>query len=162
MGSVLVAVHHERAEAANLARELVAHLGADGHTAVLPSEDAGLLGQARHGLEDPTTQPLDLAIAVGGDGTMLRTVDLVAAQDVPVFGVNLGQLGYLVEVEAAAMFESVARFFAGDFLMQERMRLQVHVEGAPAAGGTALNEAVLEKAPLGHTVRLSVSVDGMR
>lgn len=160
MGGVLVVVHHHREEASNLARELVAHLSAAGRTAYLPAQDAALLGLAPYGVEDLTTVDVDLAVSVGGDGTMLRTVDLVAAQDVPVFGVHVGQLGYLVEVEPSATYEAVTRFFSGDFTIQERMRLQVHVEGAPDLGGTALNEAVLEKAPLGHTVRLGVSVDG--
>ena len=81
MGGVLVVVHHHREEASNLARELVAHLSAAGRTAYLPAQDAALLGLAPYGVEDLTTVDVDLAVSVGGDGTMLRTVDLVAAQE---------------------------------------------------------------------------------
>ena len=42
---------------------------------------------------------LDLAVSLGGDGTMLRTVDLVAGEGVPIIGVNVGQMGYLTDIE---------------------------------------------------------------
>ena len=48
---------------------------------------------------------LDLLLTLGGDGTMLRTVDVVAPRGVPVLGVNVGQLGYLTEVEPSDLFE---------------------------------------------------------
>jgi len=122
---------------------------------------------------------LDLALSLGGDGTMLRTVDLVAADGVPVVGVNVGQLGYLTEVEPPGLRMALKRFLAGSYEVEERMLLQVAVDthqplddGAMPSGGTSrrprgdpstylgLNEAVLEKTPMGHTVRLGVSIDG--
>ena len=125
---------------------------------------------------DLRTAPcVDLVVSLGGDGTMLRAVDLVSARDVPVLGVHVGQLGYLVEVEPHDFRWAVRAFFAGEHRIEERMRLAVEVEGAAGrpgtvrrpgsrrgrrGPGTALNEAVLEKTPLGHTVRLRVSVDG--
>jgi NAD+ kinase len=87
----------------------------------------------------------------------------VAAEGVPVIGVNVGQLGYLTEVEPAGLRMALKRFLAGSYEVEERMLLDVAVEGAEgeaAPSHLALNEAVLEKTPMGHTVRLGVSVDG--
>ncbi len=63
--------------------------------------------------EDSFARGLDLALSLGGDGTMLRTVDLVAAEGVPVVGVNVGQLGYLTEVEPPGLRMALKRFLAG-------------------------------------------------
>jgi NAD+ kinase len=95
---------------------------------------------------------------------MLRTVELVAAAGVPVMGVNLGQLGYLTEVDPECLGESLDQFFAGSYHLEERMLLRVVVD-APSGSvapvdALALNEAVLEKTLSGHTVRLDVAING--
>ena len=101
-------------------------------------------------------------VSLGGDGTMLRAVDLVADDDVPVLGINLGQLGYLTEVEPSGLRMAVKRFLSGAYSIEERMRLDVELRRAGAAPERqrALNEAVVEKSVPGHTVRLEVELDG--
>jgi NAD+ kinase len=106
----------------------------------------------------PADTDLALAISLGGDGTMLRTVDMVCANGAPVLGVNLGQMGYLTEVEPEGLEKSFERFVAGDFEVAERMTLDVVVEGGPRF--VALNEAVIEKVAPGRTVRLEVRIGG--
>jgi NAD+ kinase len=191
MAVVGMVLHHEREQAAELARDAATWLAERGHEARLPLRDAGLAGLGDLGSPDETfARGLDLAMSLGGDGTMLRTVDLVAGEGVPVVGVNIGQLGYLSEVEPPGLRMALKRFLAGSFELEERMLLEVDVTAAgrltgeqdddadgpagttEAAGaavsrrgrGTrsflALNEAVLEKTPMGHTVRLGVSIDG--
>src|SRR5437764_9363570 len=73
---------------------------------------------------------LDLAVSLGGDGTMLRTVELVAKEGVPVLGVNAGRLGYLTELEPAQLGEALERFLAGSYDIEERMMLAVQVQAA--------------------------------
>jgi NAD+ kinase len=105
---------------------------------------------------------LDLAVSLGGDGSMLRAVQLVAAAGVPILGVNLGQLGYLTEVEPSGLHDALARVFDGRHEIEERMLLQVTVtrHGSAAEQVLALNDAVIGKAPTGHTVRIEVAIDG--
>jgi NAD+ kinase len=105
---------------------------------------------------------LDVAISLGGDGTMLRAVDLVYEAGTAVLGVNVGQMGYLTEVEPAALDSALARLLSGDYAVEERMVLEVVVGSrGPAAGRWwALNEAVIEKVHAGHLVRLDVSING--
>ncbi|HEX5365167.1 MAG TPA: NAD(+)/NADH kinase [Acidimicrobiales bacterium] len=180
MVAVGILLHHERDQAAELARDAATWLLERGHEVRLPRDDAGVAGLPDLAVpDDELARGLDLAVSLGGDGTMLRTVDLVSAEGVPVVGVNVGQLGYLTEVEPPGLRMALKRFLAGSFEVEERMLLRVDVDaagpwpgGAAAAGGRrrrcgdegptylALNEAVLEKTPMGHTVRLGVSIDG--
>ena len=105
---------------------------------------------------------LDAVVSFGGDGTMLRTADLVSVASVPVLGVNCGQMGYLTEVEPAHIDEALERLARGDYSVSERTVLAVTVESeGPAAGTwTALNEAVIEKTRPGRIVRFEVVVNG--
>lgn len=178
MATVGVVLHHERELAVELARDAAAWLLDRGHEVRLPLRDAAVAGLPDLGAPEATfARGLDLAISLGGDGTMLRTVDLVAGERVPVVGVNVGQLGYLSEVEPPGLRMALKRFLAGSYDLEERMLLGVTVEGGRSLGEgaepgegpsrtsndgmwLALNEAVLEKTPMGHTVRLAVSIDG--
>jgi NAD+ kinase len=156
-------LHHERAQAAELAEASAAWLVAAGHEVCLPQHDADLAGLSEHGCdESDLATGLDLAVSLGGDGTMLRTVELVAERGVPIIGVNVGQMGYLSTTEPAGMQDALERFLSGERTIEERMLLTVRVHPADGevAEHVAFNEAVLEKTPMGHTVRLSVAVDG--
>jgi NAD+ kinase len=153
-------VHPERELASELARDAAKWLSDRGHEARLPLADAGIAGLPELGSPEATfTRGLDVVVSLGGDGTMLRTVDMVAADGVPVIGVNVGQLGYLTEVEPQGFRMALKRFLAGSYEVEERMLIETTVE-ASGARYLALNETVLEKTPMGHTVRLGVSVDG--
>ncbi|HKE72061.1 MAG TPA: NAD(+)/NADH kinase [Acidimicrobiales bacterium] len=164
MATVGMILHHGRDQAAELARDAAAWLADRDHEVRLPLQDAGIAGLPELGVaEEGFARGLDVAVSLGGDGTMLRTVELVAADGVPVVGVNVGQLGYLTEVEPPGLRMALKRFLAGSYEIEERMLLQVTVDATDVGPGDsflALNEAVLEKTPMGHTVRLGVSIDG--
>ena len=94
----------------------------------------------------------DLALSLGGDGTMLRSVRLLDGAAVPLLGINLGVLGYLTEVEAARDGRRPDRFTkgsdAGHWHLDERLMLDVVARssvGTPLGTWRALNEAVVEK-----------------
>src|SRR6478752_6004746 len=100
MAAIAILLHHDRGEAQSLATEAVDWLTDRKHEVRLPKEDAAVIDRADLGVDgDAFADGCDLAISLGGDGTMLRTVDVVAPRGVPVLGVNVGQLGYLTEVE---------------------------------------------------------------
>ena len=165
MAVIGLLVHHVHEEAARLARDASVWLRERGHEVRLPEVEAELTGLDGLGCPaDLFTKNLDLAVSLGGDGTMLRTVDLVAGDDVPVLGVNLGQLGYLTEVEPTHLHDALARFVAGDYAVETRMRMAVEIDATGVDGGPtpALNEAVLSKTPSGQIARLVVTIDGER
>ncbi|MGH9005889.1 MAG: NAD(+)/NADH kinase, partial [Acidimicrobiia bacterium] len=152
--------HHGRAKAvAERAAEWLERAGA---RVRVPAADAAVTGLERFAAPGPFAPGLAFAVSLGGDGTMLRTVDLVAADGVPILGVNMGHLGFLTEIDPEHLEWGLERVLAGDYLVSERMVLAVTVTSDGSAGGDwlALNEAVLEKVSSGHLVRLAVSVNG--
>jgi NAD+ kinase len=153
--------HGERPEAMALAEKTAAWLEAAGHEVRLLSGDTTIHWGCAPGELVPG---LDLAVSLGGDGTMLRTVDLVCGSGVPVLGVNVGHLGYLTEVTPDELPDALRRFLAGDYRLEERMTLEVQVAAASGESGAqtihALNDAVLQRTPTGHTIRLAVSISG--
>lgn len=166
MATIALVLHHDRDQAGALATAMLSWLEARGHDVRMPVEDAELISQAGLGCSDPAIAiDLDLAVAIGGDGTMLRAVHLVADHDVPVLGINVGQLGYLTETDPSEWEKALEGFLTGSYEVDERMLLAVTVDAPSghAAGDDTLlvlNEAVLEKVSMGHTVRLRVIIDG--
>lgn len=163
-GSVALVLRPDREGVDSTAAAAIAWLAARDHEVRLLPGDAERLHRADLARDEDALAPgADLAVSIGGDGTMLRTVGLVAPAGVPILGVNHGQLGYLTAIEPAALEDALERFFAGRHLIEERMLLSVSAraaDGSPIAEAIALNEAVLEKTYGGRTVRLEVSFDG--
>ena len=164
MAVVVLLVNESRPRAVELAGQAATWLVERGHEVRIPKRDADAAGLSEFGTEaDLLVAGLDLAVALGGDGTMLRAVDLVAGHDTPVLGVNLGRLGYLTDVEVPALPTALGRFLDGNYVVEDRTMLTLGVscdQGPPGGEHLALNEAVLEKAQPGHTVHLAVSIDG--
>lgn len=165
MTAVMIVAHHERAEAAALAELAATWLAQRGHQAWMPPEDAAALEQPALAAERSPAEA-DLVLSLGGDGTMLRAINIIDGAAVPVIGVNVGLLGYLTEVEPPSLTAALERFLDGDYTVERRMMLDVSIDwrprpSAPAHGPwRALNEAVIERHESGHTVRLLVDIDG--
>ena len=158
MATVALVLHHDRPEARTLARDAVEWLAARDHEVRLPRQDASLIDRPELGVGvADLPDGCDLAISLGGDGTMLRTVDLVASKGVAVLGVNVGQLGYLTDVEPSELFGALERVLEGAHRIEERMLLDVRLSSG--AQTLALNECVVERTPTGRTVRLRVSLN---
>jgi NAD+ kinase len=114
-----------------------------------------------HGVEPGDFAPgLDLVVTLGGDGSILRAVELLDRASVPILGVDHGQLGYLTEVEPSEARSAVERVLEGRHDVDERMLIEVAIRHA---GGTerhlALNEAVVERSAEVNTIRLAVDLD---
>jgi NAD+ kinase len=166
MSSVLLVAHHDRLEAAALAKVAAEWLQHRGHDVWMLEADAEALSMAWLQAGHPGAAA-DLVISLGGDGTMLRAVKAAIESDAAVMGVNVGLLGYLTEVEPHALEPALERWaagpVAGEWTVEERMMLQVEVRHGGHDTTTrfvALNEGVIEKQEAGHTVRMAVSIDG--
>ena len=153
---------HPRAR--ELALEVVSQLEEAGVRVRVPSVEAAVLDRQDLGVSiEDFAQGLSFAISLGGDGTMLRAIDLVSSGSAAVLGVNIGQLGYLTEVEPADLAPALKRVLEGDFYISERMLVDVAIEQAGVSGvqhKLALNEAVLEKTHSGRLVRVGVWING--
>ncbi len=111
----------------------------------------------------PLADDIDLIVSIGGDGTMLNTVDLVYPTPIPIVGINAGQLGYLNAFEGAEIESALDRIANGDFEVQRRCVVECVVEspGEETARWFGLNEVVLERIDSGRLVRLEVAINGV-
>jgi NAD+ kinase len=104
----------------------------------------------------------DMLIMAGGDGSMLRAGNLCAPSNIPILGVNLGQLGFLIQVEKAEWREYFDKLLAGEAWIENRMMLHAeHIRSGEELGSwEALNEVVVGRGATLRPIRLSASVDG--
>lgn len=105
---------------------------------------------------------LDLLIALGGDGTMLRAVHLSAPQGVPVLGINFGHFGFLIEVQRETWRQRLPDLLAGRFWVEERMMLtSEHWRGGQRLGSyQTLNEAVVARGQIVRPIVVTAHIDG--
>jgi len=104
----------------------------------------------------------DMLIAVGGDGSVLRAGHLCAPCHVPILGVNMGRLGFLIQVDRREWREYFEKLFNGEAWIENRMMLHAdHMRAGEQLGGwNALNEVVVGRGQLLRPERLTASVDG--
>jgi NAD+ kinase len=90
---------------------------------------------------------VEIAIVLGGDGTILRAAELVRGQSTPILGINLGHVGFLAEVEKLSNAEILKAIIAKDYKEEDRMILNYKVlrEDKEIASGWALNEVTIER-----------------
>jgi NAD+ kinase len=103
----------------------------------------------------------DLAIVLGGDGSVLRCAHRVIESGTPILGVNLGRLGFLTELDGDQVTQRLDDILSGKGRIEERAVLRSEVSGK---GQTfhGLNEAVVGRATLSRAIQLAVDVDGIR
>ena len=107
-------------------------------------------------VESELEQP-DVAIVLGGDGTMLRALRACLGTPVPVFGVNFGRVGFLTSVGRDRLEEGIARVFRGDYRVVELATLRVDLEGD---SHPAINDVVVTSSRPGRIVELAWELDG--
>ncbi len=105
----------------------------------------------------------DLLVAVGGDGTMLRVSHLCAPCHVPILGINLGRLGFLMQYGREEWHSAVEQLLRGEYWIENRMMIRAeHCRAGESLGNWhALNEVVVCRTAAVRPVRVSASVDGM-
>jgi NAD+ kinase len=104
----------------------------------------------------------DLAIVLGGDGTMLNIARTLVSYDVSVVGVNQGRLGFLTDVSLETMIETVDEMLAGEFMIEERFLLDTLItrRGETLHEARAFNDVVVAKGAMGRLIELEVFIDG--
>jgi NAD+ kinase len=104
----------------------------------------------------------DMLVIAGGDGSVLRAGNLCASSGVPILGVNLGRIGFLIQVDRAEWREYFDKLLNGEAWIENRMMLHAeHIRAGESLGSwDALNEAIVGRGQILRPVRLSASVDG--
>lgn len=104
----------------------------------------------------------DLAVVLGGDGTLLSVARAVGTRRVPILGVNLGTLGFLTEVRAEEVIVTLEEALSGSITAEPRLRLEALVtrDGAERGLFLALNDAVIAKTALSRMIDLATTANG--
>ena len=104
----------------------------------------------------------DLAIVLGGDGTMLNIARTFAPCDVALIGINQGRLGFLTDISVDTMFETIGAILDGKFVTEERMLLEAEIfSGEKSAFKVlAFNDAVVSRGIKGSMIEFEVRIDG--
>lgn len=104
----------------------------------------------------------DLAVVIGGDGTMLNAARRLAEYGVPLVGVNQGRLGFMTDLSRQDMRAGIKQLLAGQFVVEQRFLLDITVlrAGETQCQALALNDVVVNKGDIGRMIELEVKVDG--
>jgi NAD+ kinase len=152
----------DKSEAGVLLEELVPWLRERGHVPVITTEDDMAPPGCEIVPEDELGHQCDLAVVLGGDGTMLRASRLVADHGRPVLGVNFGQLGFLTPFSANEAKDVLEQAIAGQLPRVTRMRLAVKFsrDGLEPIVRYALNDMVVHQGAMARLIEIEAYVDG--
>lgn len=163
-GTVLLVVHTGRREAVDVALAVVKRLlGARIAVRLLQDEAADLQADAAVEVCDnnEAAAGCELAVVIGGDGTILRAAELTRGTSTPLLGINLGHVGFLAEAEQDDLDTTVEAIIDGSYAVEERMTIDVVVtlDGRELGTGWALNEATIEKAARQRMLEVVIEID---
>jgi NAD+ kinase len=121
---------------------------------LLPDEEV-----EKHGVGEPEQDlsGADIAVVLGGDGTMLRALQRFLGTEVPVIGVNFGRVGFLASIQPNELESGMARVFSGDYRVVQLATLEVETQGAR---GAAVNDVVVLSGIKGRMVELAWALGG--
>jgi NAD+ kinase len=153
----------QSAEAPPLLAELVPRLLARGcRTLVLAQEDLVVPRGVEIVTDEAMPGAIDMAVVLGGDGTMLRAAAVVADHGIPILGINLGRLGFLTPFDPSEAQDTIAAALERRLAIEERARLRVtHIShGGPSEERIALNDTVIHQGGLARLIDLEARLDG--
>ncbi|MFQ5894549.1 MAG: NAD(+)/NADH kinase [Nitrospinota bacterium] len=151
-----------REEGEKFVRELVEWLEERGCELVLDATTASAAGRRTDLKREEVSRGADLLVVLGGDGTFLSAARTLGADGPPILGINLGRLGFLTALPQPALFPSLERILAGDYLLEERQRLRpaLHRGGEVIPLRDVLNDVVITPISLARLVELTTRVNG--
>jgi len=154
--------HTGKPGVAEFTRTLAKQLEDAGLTVLLEKETAALAGLPDGRANADLGRAAELLVVLGGDGTILHLVGQLGENIKPVFGINMGALGFLTCVNSSASAEAVECIAAGKMIFSERTLLDVAVKTSAKnpASMTGLNDVVFSRGEVSRLVRLKTSVNG--
>ena len=145
-------------EALDLATAILQQLALPEDTWISPAENLQTLRQQ--------AEKTDLVVTVGGDGTILRAVQVTAASGIPIVGINMGRLGFMTELQVHEALEKLPLYLNGEVRVEERNMLQAQVVRGNSSRSKeegpyhALNDVVLARGSVSRVVTVTCSIDG--
>ncbi len=154
--------HSKKADAQTLVGDLCLELDRRGAAYVLENETAALVGRVSDLDEVATALSSELLVVMGGDGTILRVVHRLGASLRPIFGINLGSLGFLTCLGPHEVCRAVDCILCGDYDLSPRRLLLVELFGPEGLRRTfyGLNDVVISRGERSQLVKIDVRIDG--
>jgi len=154
--------HSEKADASQLVAALRAELDRHGAEYIMEKATAALVGEVSDLRDLDVAGRSDLLVVMGGDGTILRVVSRLGEKLPPVFGINLGSLGFLTCLGPGEVVRAVDAILTGDYRLSQRSLLKVELvaEGGSARTYFALNDVVVSRGERSKLVKMDVRIDG--
>jgi NAD+ kinase len=157
---ITVFTHRHPEEIADAVAELIAQAVAAGVTLRFDAEETAKLGLGPGpglALDAPVEREVELAVALGGDGTILRALQHYAGTGVPVFGINYGEIGFLTTVEHDDLPGGIARALKGEFELLRLPSIAVELPGGEPL--QAMNDLAITRKVGDRVAELSYSLD---
>ena len=155
--------HTGKPGAAELVRQLQTEFEHAGVKVEMETDTATLAGLQSNRTVAQLGVEADLLVVLGGDGTILHVVGGLGETIKPVFGINIGSLGFLTCLNSSAYRDAVQSIVSGKFALSERVLFKVEVttKGKPSPPARALNDAVISRGEISRLIRLRTRVNGI-
>lgn len=154
--------HPGKSEAMELAKQLIERFNKDGVEIWLDRDAARKMDRSDLAGEVNDLKGCQVALVLGGDGALLKAARIAAPLNVPVLGINFGQLGFLMATEPSGIDSAIEKLYAGSFYIEERLMVEaVHLrQGREIRSLIGLNDAVVTRGPFARVVEFEVAVGG--
>lgn len=154
--------HTGKHGAAELVRHVCEEFGKHGAQVSLEKNTAALVGGRSAGGTREVGLASDILVVLGGDGTILQVLHELGDALRPIFGINLGSLGFLTCASSSAHVEAVESIVSGDYVLSHRILLHIEVEreGAVIAQRLGLNDVVISRGEISRLIKLQTCVNG--
>ena len=128
---------------------------------LIPAKEAALLGHEEHGVRNINQCSIDMALSIGGDGTLLNVCRRTYEQAVPVCGINFGTVGFLVDIEIDEIETKLQKILDKEYRIEKRLMLSGYVvhAGKKSYKGSAVNDIVVTKGGLARMLRFDLSIN---
>jgi len=159
--NILLVTNASRQSAIDAFWQAIELLKTNGLTPIAIEEDFAEMTKTGQEVEVYSDQPIELALVLGGDGTILRAAESLRGHKVPILGLNLGHVGFMAEGEIEDMPEIITRIAAGKYSTSSRMALEVEVykNKELVFSSWALNDVALEKSSRERMLEVAIEVD---
>ena len=149
-------------DAEQLALDICARFKQEKIEVLLEDSLAEQVGQVNGFAGEDIPAQVDLIIVLGGDGTLISVAREVGELNVPILGINLGQLGFLTEVTRDELPEMLEMLLRNEYQVSDRMMLDafIHRDGQVVGQYTVLNDVVINKGALARIIDMETYVDG--
>lgn len=130
----------------------------------MKNETAEFFGYKEFGAENLLEAGIDVGISIGGDGTLLGVCRLLAPHNIPVCGINIGNLGFLADIEVAELENKLGKILAGNYKIEQRLMLAGYTKKDEilTLAGYAVNDVVLTSAGVARMVGLDLEFDSYK